>query len=107
MKKILLVLFCCVLIVAGCVTTKFPDGRTETEFKVDQMIAVYQATLPMAQMAFDMWLQYEEAKTEKDEVKFEREKAQREAMIENIKEALAGLQAMRENKGEEKPLKGL
>ncbi len=96
MKKFFVVLFCCVLIVAGCITTKFPDGRTETEFKVDQMIAVYQATLPMAQMAFDMWLQYEEAKTDRDEVKFQREKESREEMIQNIKDALATLQAMRQ-----------
>jgi len=102
MKKYFLVAMCCVAIVAGCVTTKFPDGRTETEFQVDQMIAVYQATLPMAQMAFDMWLQYEDTKTDRDEIKFQREKEEREAMIENIKEALATLQAMRENPPKEK-----
>jgi len=95
MKKFIVFLICGVLVLAGCVTTKFPDGRTETEFQTDQMIAVYQATLPMAQMAFDMWLQYQETQEGRDEIKFQREKEQREAMIQNIKDALEALQTMR------------
>lgn len=86
---------CLVLVVVGCTTTSTtaPDGTTTVTRAMDAETAVAMAQLALTstEQAFDMWLQYQEAQTDKDAAAYEAEKALRQERIENLKTTLAAL----------------
>jgi hypothetical protein len=83
------------MVMTGCVTIKDASGNTTTELDLDKTIAMYQLVLQTTQAAFDMWMQYQEVKTDLDTVEYARDKEEREATIQQIKDAIAMLQAQK------------
>lgn len=85
----------CLVLVVACTTTSTtaPDGTTTVTRAMDAETAVAMAQLALTstEQAFDMWLQYQEAQTDKDAAAYDAEKALRQERIENLKTTLAAL----------------
>ena len=80
----------------ACVTTTHPDGRIEQRPDLEALILANQIAVQNAEVALDLWLIYNESKGITDQARFERQREEREARIEQMREILEALVALQQ-----------
>lgn len=87
MKRPLVVLLClaCVAVpLSGCATFTNEDGTLNPEAVASAALVAQQAFL-LAHQGYQMWLDFEQQRHDLDEARFERERARREARMEELR----------------------